>query len=426
MSRIPIFLFLVVLSLSACSGPQGPARKAEAVPAPEAEYAVGKALVKEVASSFSANGSFIAEETSDLAPAAGGRVAATPVDVGDFVKKGEVICRLDEREAELRLEQARAALEQSKFMLRQAESRVGHSGPGAFDPESVPEVSSSRAAYESALASARLAAADAQRYENLVRSGDVSQSSFEKYRTQQETAEAAANSARRQYEGQLNAARQNFGAIEAARAALAAAESQAAQARKNLEDTSIRAPFDGYVTDRPTAVGQWLGTGNKVATLVRIARVKLRLEIPEQQAALVKTGMGVTARVAAYPQRDFAGRVSAVVPAVDSVSRVFIAEARFDNPRAELRPGMFASARVNLPGTERAVFVPAEAVFYDNTTDASHVYIVADGVARLRVVLRGDSDGDQVRVLSGLEGGETVVLSNQTDLYDGAPVSTRP
>ena len=426
MSRIPVSLFLVVLLLSACSGPRTPARKAEEAPAPKIEVPVGKALVREVSASIGANGSFIAEEASDIAPAAGGRVAATPVDVGDFVKQGEVICRLEQREAELRLEQARAALEQAKFVMRQAQSRVGHSGSAAFDPESVPEVASSKAAYESALSSARMAGADARRYEHLGESGDVSRSSYEKYRTQQETAEAAAQSARRQYEGQLNAARQSFGAIEAAGAALAAAESQVAQARKNLEDTAIRAPFAGYITDRPAAVGQWLGTGNKVATLLRIARVKLRLEIPEQQAALVRKGMGVTARVAAYPERDFTGRVSAVVPSVDAVSRVFLAEALFDNPRAELRPGMFASARVMLPGSERAVFVPAPAVFYDNTTDANHIYSVVDGVARLRVVLRGDSDGDQVRILSGLDGGEAVVLSNQTDLYDGAPVSTRP
>jgi multidrug resistance efflux pump len=60
-------------------------------------------------------------------------------------------------------------------------------------------VSSARAAYESALASSKLAAADAKRYENLVKSGDVSQSNYERYRTQQETAEATANSARKQY-----------------------------------------------------------------------------------------------------------------------------------------------------------------------------------------------------------------------------------
>ena len=136
--------------------------------------------------------------------------------------------------------------------------------------------------------------------------------------------------------------------------------------------------------------------------------------------------MDVTARVAAYPNRDFTGKVHAVVPSVDSNSRTFIVEARFDNPKAELRPGMFANAKLMLPGTEPAVFVPAKSVFYDGTTDANHIYSVANGVARLNVVLKGDTDGDQVRILNGLTGNETVVLNNQADLYDGAPVNIRP
>ena len=339
-------------------------------------------------------------------------------------EKGQVICRLEERDAQLKLDQARASLEQAKFILRQAQSRVGWSGSANFNPENVPEVSSSKAAYESSMASAKLAAADARRYENLVKSGDVSQSSYEKFKTQQETAEAAANSARKQYEAQVNSAKQNYGAIEASQAALHAAESQWAQAQKGLEDTSVRAPFDGFITERPAAVGQWLATNSKVATVMRISIVKLQLQIPEQQASLAKAGMTVTARVAAYPNRDFIGKVVAVVPSVDSSSRAFMTEARFDNPKAELRPGMYASARVMLQGSERAIFVPAKAVFYDSTTDANHIYSVVNGVARLNVVLKGDTDGAQVRIMSGLTGNETVVIDNQANLYDGATVAT--
>jgi membrane fusion protein (multidrug efflux system) len=133
----------------------------------------------------------------------------------------------------------------------------------------------------------------------------------------------------------------------------------------------------------------------------------------------------VTARVAAYTNRDFIGKIIAVVPSIDSSSRAFNAEARFDNPKAELRPGMFANAKLMLQGSEGAVFVPLKAVFYDNTTDANHVYSVVRGAARLNVVLKGDTDGDQVRIISGLKGDETVVLNNQANLYDGAPVETR-
>jgi RND family efflux transporter MFP subunit len=422
MFRFTLFLSLILLSLTACAPPKGASTRAENSSNETTAFNTATATVKTVPFSFQATGSFIAEESSDVAPAIGGRVAATPVDAGDYLRKGQAVCVLEQRDSQLRLDQARAGREQAKFILSQAQSRVGWSGDGSFNPDLVPEVAASLAAYESAQASAKLAAADSQRYANLAKSGDVSQSNYEKFQTQQQTAEAAANSARRQYEAQVNAARQNYRAIEASQASLTAAESQLAQAQKNFEDTTIRAPFDGYITERPVSVGQWVGTNNKVATLVRISTVRLQLQIPEQRAAEVKTGMTVTARVAAYPNRDFTGKVHAVVPSVDSNSRAFIVEARFNNPKAELRPGMFANAKLMLPGTEKAVFVPAKSVFYDNTTDANHIYSVVNGVARLNVVLKGDTDGDQVRILKGLTGNETVVLNNQADLYDGAPI----
>jgi membrane fusion protein (multidrug efflux system) len=167
-----------------------------------------------------------------------------------------------------------------------------------------------------------------------------------------------------------------------------------------------------------------VGTNNKVATLVLISTVRLQLKVPEQRAAEVKVGMVVTARVAAYANRDFTGKVHAVVPSVDSNSRAFMVEARFENPKAELRPGMFANAKLMLPTTEQAVFVPAKAVLYDSTTDANHVFSVVNGVAHLNVVLKGDTDGDQIRILSGLTGDETVVTDNQAGLYDGASIAT--
>ena len=81
--------------------------------------------------------------------------------------------------------------------------------------------------------------------------------------------------------------------------------------------------------------------------------------------------------------------MTAINPSVDPGSRVFILEARFDNPGAQLRPGMFATARVLLPGGENAVFVPRSAVIRDKTTDSYQVFTVENGTAHLRVVVIG-------------------------------------
>ena len=178
-------LFLILLMAAGCSNEKRVAAATTVAPKSVA-VSTAQAAARTVAAGFDATGSFEADETSDIAPMVAGRVIATPANVGDFVKQGQVICELDHRDAQLRLDQGKAQLEQATAGLRQAQSRIGWNGSGKFDPSSLPEVAAARANYESAQAMARLAAADARRYENLVATGDVSRSAYDKARTQQE------------------------------------------------------------------------------------------------------------------------------------------------------------------------------------------------------------------------------------------------
>jgi multidrug efflux pump subunit AcrA (membrane-fusion protein) len=104
---------MILLLLSACAPPPGGQKKEDNAAAKSIVYSTARAAIREVPAYIQATGSFIAEESSDVAPAVGGRVAATPVEIGDFVKKGQIICRLEDRDAQLRLDQARAGLEQA-------------------------------------------------------------------------------------------------------------------------------------------------------------------------------------------------------------------------------------------------------------------------------------------------------------------------
>ena len=90
-----------------------------------------------------------------------------------------------------------------------------------------------------------------------------------------------------------------------------------------------------------------------------------------------------------------------------------------------LRPGMFATARVLLPGGESAVFVPRNAVVRDKTTDSYQLFTIDNNTARLRVVVAGDVEGDQIRIVNGLTGNETVATSSLNELFDGAGVQAR-
>jgi len=415
-------LLVWLLTITACNSTKKPTAAVEA--SKPITVSTATAISQEVPADFQETGTFVADESSDIAPPVAGRVISTPVDVGARVTQGQVICELDHRDAELKLQQARAQLNEATAGVRQAQSRIGWVS-GAFDATRVPEVAAALANYQSAQAQAKLAAADSQRYANLVATGDVSRSAFEKALTAQETAEAQANAAKQQYEAAANAARQSSEAVSTSQASLENVKAQLAQAEKGLADTTIRAPFDGYITARPVAAGEYVALTNKIATIVRIGSLKLQLQTPEQRASLAHLGDAVIARLDAYPGREFQGRVSAINQSVDPNSRVFILEARFDNPDTALKPGMFATAHVRLPGGVQGIFLPKQAIVRDKTTDSNQVFAIQNGKARLRVVSVGEATGDLIRIMSGIAEGETVATNNQVELFDGAPVTTR-
>jgi RND family efflux transporter MFP subunit len=321
-----------------------------------------------------ANGSFDADEASAVAPQAAGQVVATPVDVGASVRRGDVIVRLQPDDSELRLREAEAALRRSDAALRQAEERNA------------------------------LAQANAARYLTLVETGDVSKTVADQARTEAATGAAAVATAQAEVEQQR------------ARLALA---------RKAVADVVVRAPFDGFVSERPVAVGEHVTPTTTIARVLKIDPVKLQLRVPGIEAARIGTGLEVVARVDAYPDRRFTGRITAVNPAIEAASRAFTVEVSVSNADRLLKPGMFATAEIQTASAEDATFVPAAAVLADANTNSRRVFVLENGVARLRVVQVAEEQQGQVRIVSGLKAGEIVATSGLAELFDGAPVAPR-
>lgn len=425
MRRCSLAVILISAALVGCGSKSSPVEAKSDSPAESSRtptLTTVRALTRSVAAAVQATGSFVAKESSDVAPQAAGRVIETPVDVGDFVKKGQLIARLDDRDPRLRLEQAEASEQQAQAAVRQAQSRIGLGAGQPFDANAVPEVLSAKAASESAAAQAKQAEADAKRYENLVMTGDVSRSAYEKARTSADTALAQANSARQQYEATLNAARQNFQGVTGAQASLESMHAQTELARKALEDTLIRAPFAGYVSARPIANGQYVALTARIATVLLITPIKLELQVPELNAPQMKLNANVEASVPGYPERIFNGKVTGINPAIDPNSRTFTVIAEFANADLALKPGMFATARILLPGSSLGIFVPRTSINTDPTTSSSQLFFIRDGKARVAVVQLGMIEGDQVQILSGLAADAIVATDHLQDLYDGQSV----
>ncbi len=316
------------------------------------------AVARDVPTIVRATGTFIADESSDVTSQAAGQVLDTPVNIGDTVNDKQVLVRLDDRDARLKLQQAEAGLEQANAQRERARAEVA-------------------------------------RNDELVQSGYLSRSAYEQLTT----------------------------TLSVATAGVSQATAQLNIARKALDDTTIRAPFPGHITKRPVARGEYVNVGATVVTLVRIRPIKLQLQVPESAATALQPGMTVSASVPAYPGRAFAGTLSALNVAIDPASRAMAIEARFPNQDSSLTPGMFATAEVQLPATESAVFVPAASVVPVADGQAFGVYVVDGDTVRVRVVQTGEHDGDLVRILSGVQAGDVVAATNVDRLVEGSRVT---
>ena len=366
-------LLCAPLLLTACGGTETAAPPPDS--RPPAAVAVTAVTGLDEPVIVEATGSFQPDESSAVAPSSSGRVTETPVDVGEHVARGAVLIRIQAVDANLRLNDAQAAVSRAEANLKLAESQNA------------------------------LAQTTAKRNAALLAGGLVPQTVADEARTQAET---SSNS------------------VLVARASLAQARAQQALAEKAVSDVVVVAPFAGYISERRVAAGEFVQPSTAVVTLLRLDPLRLQLTIPAVQAADIKIGQSVRARVDAYPDKQFEGKITAVNPAIAAESRSFMVEARVPNPGMLLKPGMFAVASIEQGRTQRAVLVPKRAVIEDVNTNSYRVFVVdQDNKARLRVVQLAprQTHPDSTKLLSGVKESERVAMSNLADLYDGAPVT---
>ena len=213
--------------------------------------------------------------------------------------------------------------------------------------------------------------------------------------------------------------------LEQVEMGLAAAKAQQAQAEANLGMSKtllsygrITAPDDGIITKKWMDAGNLAYPGAPILTLENPANLELSVQVPEEKARALAAGQSASVTIDALG-RTFDAKISAVVSAADPVTRT--ATVKLDiPPNAGALPGQFASVRFQAFG-QKALAVPSSALVERGQMDG--VFVVSDGVARLRYVQAGIKAGGLVQVLSGLDEGESVIAPVPEGLADGASVS---
>ena len=159
-------------------------------------------------------------------------------------------------------------------------------------------------------------------------------------------------------------------------------------AQKAVTDTVVRAPFDGLVEQRLVSVGDYVTRGTKVASVIRINPLRVELTVPGQYLSEVAAGRAVTLEVDAFRGKTFTGRIRYVSPVLRTDTRALVVEAVVPNESGQLKPGLFATAKIEQASETRAVLVPAAAI--TNVTGAARVYLIkGDHTAEERLVTTG-------------------------------------
>jgi len=218
--------------------------------------------------------------------------------------------------------------------------------------------------------------------------------------------------------------------VDADVAALKGLQAQIAAQKALIAQKTIRAPFAGQLGIRQVDLGQYLAPGTPVVTLQKLDPMELDFTVPQNQIDLVRLGMRAAVTTSAVPGKTYTAKVTAIEPQVDTNTRNLKVRARIPNPKGELLPGIFATARLNEGEAREYMTLPNAAVAY-NPYGAT-VYVAkeqgkgADGkpklVAEQRFVTPGPTRGDQVAILKGLNAGETVVTAGQLKLRNGSPL----
>ena len=211
---------------------------------------------------------------------------------------------------------------------------------------------------------------------------------------------------------------------------LKSAEAQVEEQQALVDKKEIRAPFAGRLGIRLVDLGQFLNAGDRIVTLQALDPIYVDFYLPQRSLGRIDTGMAVKVESDAYSEKIFSGQVSAISPKIDADTRNIQVRARIHNPDHLLLPGMFVTTIIDVGKTQKEITLPQTAISYNPYGDI--VFLVKekgkdkDGkpslVAEQRFVTTGDTRGDQIAILEGLEPGDIVVSSGQLKLRNHSPV----
>jgi RND family efflux transporter MFP subunit len=320
---------------------------------------LGSATRGDVSAHLTVVGNLIGLQTVDIAPRTAGRLLSVNVQLGDRVRRGQVMAKVEDREIVEQVRQAESAQEVSKATIRQREADL------------------------------KVAELNFERSKNLFQRQLLAKQSLD-------DAESRYMSAVAQFDlskAQLN---QN--------------DSRLQELKINLQNTSVTSPVDGFVGKRSVDPGAMVNTGTAIASVVDISRLRLVVNVVEKDLRMVSAGDRAEVEVDAYPGEKFQGKIARVAPVLDPATRTATMEVEIPNGDNKLKPGMYARINLTVEDRKNALVVPKNAVIdFENQRG---VWTPNDeNRAKFVPVKLGIEGSETMEILSGLSDGDKFVTT---------------
>ena len=323
---------------------------------------VGNVKKGDLSAHLTVVGNLIADQTVDVAPKTGGRLERVTVQLGDRVRRNQVLAKIEDREIVEQVRQAEAALEVSKATIRQREADL-----------KVTEV-------------------NFERSKNLY--------------GRQLLAKQALDDAESRYlaaEAQLDLSKAQQGQTE----------SRLDELKINLQNTNVISPVDGFVSKRTMDPGAMVSQNIPIASVVDISKLRLVANVIEKDLRLVNVGDKAVVEVDAYPGEKFYGKIARVSPVLDPSTRTAPMEVEVPNSENKLKPGMYARINLTIEDLKGILVAPKNSIVdFDSKRGVWRPN--DENRAKFFAVELGIEDADQIEIKSGLKEGDRIVTTGAT------------
>jgi membrane fusion protein, multidrug efflux system len=306
------------------------------------------------------------KEQVAVTPKTAGRITRILVNVGDVVKRDQLVAELEDDELQQQLNRAEASINVAAASLAQREAEFAN------------------------------AKQNLERAETLLAGGLIPRQQFEQESTALRVLEAQ---------------------VQLAHAQRSQAEAELRELSIRLEQTKIYSPIDGQVSQRYVDMGALVGPSTPIVEVVNIATLVTATSVAESDIGKMRVGTNATVRVDAMPDEAFLGRIARISPVLDPATRTANVEIEISNPGMALRAEMFVRVELNLESTRQAVLIPRAGLVYRG--DSSGVYVIEDGKQTFRYVETGLTQDENVEITGNLEPGTIVIAKGASMLREG-------